>query len=80
MKTIKLPSYGITVVFDPEVGSGTITSEGLHEKGEGRVLKAAIDTLEAFVLAAACAGIDIKSPKFLEAIETTVDGIFNNVA
>ena len=76
MRVCNLPCFGIVVEHDDQ--GGKITSE-LHEKGEGRALKAAIDTLEAFILACAVAGINIESPAFLEAVETTVDGITNNL-
>lgn len=37
-----------------------------------------IDGVEQFILSAACAGIDIETPAFLEAIETTVNAVANN--
>ena len=39
----------------------------------------AVDAIESFILAAACAGIDIDTPVFLEAIESTFEAISNNV-
>lgn len=86
-KTIKLPCFDIVVTLNEKFAgrtksgitskSGTITSS-LHDS-KGVKYNTAIDTLEAFILACACAGIDIESFAFLEAIETTVDGILNNV-
>ena len=78
MARIETGCYGIVVDHDKDRTGGSVVSD-LHEKGEGEVLKAAIDTLEAFVLAAALAGIDITTSAFLEAIEVTVDGINNNL-
>jgi predicted RNA-binding Zn-ribbon protein involved in translation (DUF1610 family) len=57
----------------------------LHNTKKGtihnfQIHKAAWDTLESFILASACAKIDVESPAFLEAIETCVDGIHNNLS
>jgi hypothetical protein len=38
---------------------------------------AALDGLEALILAHACAGIDVTTPVYLEGIETAVDAIVN---
>ncbi len=38
----------------------------------------ALDGIEAMILAAAAAGIDIESPAFMEAVETAIDAIGNN--
>lgn len=38
---------------------------------------AALDGLEALILAHACAGIDVTAPVYLEGIETAVDAIVN---
>ncbi len=43
-------------------------------------LEAATDTIESFVLACACAGIDIENPRFLEALQTTIDAVGKNAA
>lgn len=49
-----------------------------HERDAGRAeFNAAVDILERTILAAACAGIDIETPAFLETIETIVDYIGN---
>jgi hypothetical protein len=37
-----------------------------------------IDVIESFILACARAGVDIESPAFIEAIETTVEACANN--
>lgn len=82
-KTIKLPCYNITVkVLDEGFGTyGTIKSD--LTDGEGTDSNApdphevALETLERFILSAACSGIDIETPAFLEAIETVVDAVGN---
>jgi hypothetical protein len=38
---------------------------------------AALDGLEALILAHACAGVDVTAPVYLEGIETAVDAIVN---
>lgn len=65
-RAINLPVYNtkITVVGDYPAG-GKIESDIGH------------DVIESFILACACAGVDVESPAFLEAIETTIDAIGN---
>jgi len=40
---------------------------------------AAMDTIEAIVLAHACAGVDVETPAYIEGIETVVDAIGNDL-
>ena len=83
--TICLPCYGITICLDrdptsEDPGSGTITSN-LRESADtaaARLFNAAIDGLEALILAHACAGIDVASPAYIEGIETAVQAINNH--
>lgn len=77
MVTITLPVFGIQVEVYGNNGEGSISSL-LHEDGDSPEYTAAISGIESFILAAACAGIDVKTPQFLEAIETAVEGITNN--
>jgi hypothetical protein len=80
MSTIaNLPCFGIVVRLGrSEEGdvSGTISSDLLIDLGKSN--KREVDTLESFILAAACAGVDIDSPAFIKAIETTVEAISNH--
>ena len=50
-------------------------NDGDHD--DDIVVTTAFDTIESFVLAAACAGIDITEPPFTEALETTIDNVVN---
>ncbi|NLF73208.1 MAG: hypothetical protein GX575_29580 [Candidatus Anammoximicrobium sp.] len=83
---IHLPCFGITVHLDQECspdspGLGSITSQ-LKAPGRGTLVRkfnAAIDGLEALILAHACAGVDITSPAYIEGIETAVDAIGNHL-
>tara|TARA_Y100000296_G_C5056276_1_gene197444 strand:+ start:91 stop:354 length:264 start_codon:yes stop_codon:yes gene_type:complete len=86
MKTIKLPCYGILVNVR-EGGGGGISSElweditdemGDEDAEEAYIHNRKMDAIESFILACACAGIDIESPAFIEAIETTVQACANN--
>ena len=85
-RQIHLPCFGIIVHLDRECSAGSpargaITSQ-LREPGRGtliRAFNAAIDGLEALILAHACAGVDIASPAYLEGIETAVDAIGNHL-
>ena len=82
-KTIKLPCYNTTVkVWNEGHGTyGTIKSD--LTDGEGTDSNApdphevALETVERFILASACAGIDVTTPAFLESIETVVDAVGN---
>jgi hypothetical protein len=83
VKTIELPCHGIVVrlgdIDQPTpttYRAGAIESK-LHNSVEPPEYAAAVDAVEAFVLAAAMAGIDIESPAFLEALEVTVDKLGN---
>jgi hypothetical protein len=83
---IRLPCYGITLRLDrlpnaTESGGGSITSQ--LKEAFGAVIPAqgyhaAIDGLEALILAHACAGLDIESAAYLEGIETAVETIIRN--
>ena len=77
LREIRLPCYGITVRLNrlpgaAEPGCGTIASQLKEipgEIGEDSPYNAAIDGMEALVLAHACAGLDIESAAYLEGIE-----------
>lgn len=85
-RQIHLPCFGITVHLDQECSPGSpargsMTSQ-LKEPGRGtlvRTFNAAIDGLEALILAYASAGVDIASPAYIEGIETAVDAIGNHL-
>lgn len=80
MRVIKLPCYNIIVNID---GNSGVIFSLLHESevidGKGDKYEAAIDALESLILAHAVAGINIKSPAYIEGIETAVDAIANNL-
>jgi hypothetical protein len=84
-RTIRLPCYGITITLVREngadkPGSGVIASDLRAGQGAAdRQYNAAIDGLEALILAHACAGVDVKSPAYIEGIETAVEAIANHV-
>ena len=82
---IQLPCYGITITLVREngadkPGSGAITSD-LRAAGTAvnRQFNAAIDGLEALILAHACAGVDVESPAYVEGVETAVEAIANHI-
>lgn len=84
---IEIPCHGIRIELDevdPDDGDkfigGIIYSE--FDEKRDKTLNAdpfsvAYDTMDAFILACACAGIDVKSPAFVEAIKTVADKISN---
>lgn len=83
-KSMKLP-FGIEITVNN--GSGTIESnlkdEGcLWEKGDGKTAKARAegmaDAIESLLLALACAGVDVQTPQFAEALNTSVESLANS--
>lgn len=80
-RTIETNCFGIVVTLEGK--GGTITSD-LHELGDEPGMDtdprdvlygAAIDGLEAMVLAQAVAGVDITDPAYLSGIESAVQAI-----
>jgi hypothetical protein len=55
---------------------GTATAH-YTEPPASRANQAALNGLESLVLAHACAGIDVTSPKYLEGLNTALDAIEN---
>lgn len=80
MRKINLPVYGIRITIDKN-GLGSISSNlhGDDEDFESSEFDAAINALESMILACACSGVDIEAPAFLEAIETALEAIQNNL-
>jgi hypothetical protein len=77
-KVIKTGVFGITVELGKPnkegVCGGTITSD-LHDENDHDEYKAALDAIESLILAHACAGIDIKSPAYLEGVEVALAAV-----
>ena len=69
---IKLPVFGIKIVLQD--GGGYITDE-LNDPNNSPELQAAYNGITSFILASACAGIDVLNPAFLEAIETSIQSV-----
>lgn len=77
MQAFYLPTYDMEVNVDGD--SGTIMSNLKKDVSlDDTELLAAINAIEAMVLAHAIAGIDIETPAYLEGIETTVEAAFNH--
>ena len=82
VRRLSLPCFGmkLRLVLGADLRScgGTITSDcaGGRTPAE-RPYHAAVDGLEALILAHACAGQDVASPAYLEGIETAVEAIVN---
>ena len=82
-KTIKLPCYGIKVVVNEHDGLiGGVIQSDLYE--EDRIAGKepsdyVMDGIESMILACACSGIDIETPAFIEAIETSVEATLDNL-
>jgi hypothetical protein len=80
---IKLPFYGIVIELnqvdpndDEKFIGGTVRSE-MKSQYDPQNMTVAIDVLEGFILAAACSGVRVQSPQFIEAIKTMTDKIAN---
>ena len=84
---ITLPCYGIVVELGPVDAEtpgasrgGALSSDLKEGLGKRRTcLKSALDAVESLILAMACAGVDIETPAMIEAIETCVEAIWNNL-
>ena len=81
-RTIRLPVGGITISLEREnsqqkPGAGSISSD--LKESDDDLYNAAIDGLESLILAHACAGIDVRSPAYLEGVETAIDAVANNI-
>ena len=86
MKTYTIPQYGITVTVGDNK-AGEITSElkeQLMPNAEEctpdviEVAEAHTDALEAFILALACEGYDVSEPRFVTALQSSLEAIANN--
>lgn len=78
---ITLPVFNILITITPDGGGGSISSPQLkteHEDEEDELYNAAMDGIEAMILAHAIAGVDVESPAYIEGIETAVEGCANN--
>lgn len=78
--TVFLITNGIQVYTweTPDGVCGSIESP-LSQNETDPDIQLALDTVESFILAAACAGIDVSDNAFEEAVETTVDAIYSNM-
>jgi hypothetical protein len=81
--TINLPCFSIAITLGPEdpehpgtYQGGTIASD-LKRQADSRLGRAAMDAVEALVLAHACAGVDVASPAYAEGLETAVEACWN---
>ena len=82
-RTIETDCFGIVVTLTGgKLPGGTITSDLHDTEGDDEAApyyNAAMDAIEAMVLAQAVAGVDITDPKYLEGIETAVQAIATNI-
>lgn len=87
MKTHKLRSpvegdWEITIHVDGDGGS--ITTSGLHETGDSEEdetldqYNAAIDGVESLLLALACAGVNVGTSQYADAVLAAVNAIGDN--
>ena len=80
-RIINTNCFGIVVTLDGE-GGGAITSELHDTDGDDETVpyyNAAMDGIEAVVLAHAVAGVDITSPAYYDGIETAVQACATNI-
>jgi hypothetical protein len=88
----ELPTFHIVAQFDPDKpGSGTITctpdlyetcpkcgqKDCLYQCDESQMDPVEPDAILSVILAHASAGIDVKTPAYLEGIETAFDAVSN---
>ena len=72
-RLIQLGVYNIEIRLNGTGGSIVSSLGG----GANHQYSAAINGMESLLLALACSGVDVTTPKVKEAIETTVDAISN---
>lgn len=75
--------YKITVIVDDKTKAGTIHSDLKDTNGvdiRADEYNAAIDGLEALILAHACSGIDVASTQYAGGVYDAVDAITNHLA
>ncbi len=87
LRSGKIISYGIKeecpccslpdCYFNCDESQAADSPESEQEAHDRCLNTAAIDGMESLILALACAGQDVKSPQFIEAIQTTLDAIGN---
>jgi hypothetical protein len=73
-------SLKVSEFAQPEGSSRDTGIESIEDQMTETAFETAADTIESFVLACACAGIDIENSQFLEALRTTIDAVSNNLA
>jgi hypothetical protein len=81
MKEIKLPVHNIMITLDGQ-GGGTIVARDLFvevENDEDELHNSGMNGITSMILACACAGVDVESPQFLEAIETSIGAVAENI-
>lgn len=81
MKIIELPCFGIRIELTDDFA--TITSELKDDDnpdGEDNTLyDATVDGIESMIMAHACEGIDVKSPRYVEGIKIAVQAAANHL-
>lgn len=78
-ESIILPVFGIVIRLNhgEEYTTGSIEASELFDDEPDEIHTAALEGITSMILAAACAGVDVGNPAFLEAIETAVDAVTN---
>ena len=76
MKQINLPIFNISIVIYKD-GFGEIVLTDLSNDVDDIEMKAALETVESMILAHACSGVNVMSPRYLEGVETAVDRVLN---
>ena len=86
MKEYRIPQYGITVRVEDKIGGkvGEIESrlkEQLIDPDPDQSndsANAQADAIESFILALACEGYDVSEPRFVYALQSSLEAITNN--
>jgi len=79
---ITLPVFNILIIINKDGKGGSIHSAMLkteNEDEEDELYNAAMDGIEAMILAHTIAGVDVENSAYLEGIETAVEGCANNL-
>jgi hypothetical protein len=83
---ISIPELGIELQIKGKSGTilkgvKEINLEGMNpeETEESKELCGALDAVDSLILAHACAGINVKDPKYIEGVQVTLEAIANNL-
>jgi len=71
----EVQGHSVKITLDGKGGAIETDLRDGRESADSERYDAAIDGIESLILAQACAGFDVKDPKYIEAVETALDAV-----